>query len=564
MRVRLTRLLLLLGVMLVPAGGARAASIWTPLLSGTTQTISAIAIPKANEVVDVTTGGQIWYLNSGTTFVQASVTPSAPLGFSAVSMSPDGSHGVAVGKAGAIYVSDDSGHTWNKLAAQPLERTLACNSPGATLASLGDNLLSVHYADANTVYITGDNNDVLKSTNAGAAHASVTFAEVNKTTAVSCVANPGGSGQAFADTAWLDATHGYLLSNNFGAYFLTSDGFATATQVASMSVNGFQDTDKLAVDAADPTRAWATSSGAKNGSYFQYTVDGGSHWSTPTYDTNQNAFMDIADSGTTVVAVGTGGDIYTSANGVNFYRQIAPAYPSTDWDAVAFVPGTNTAFVGGAGGAMVVTTTANQLPDTTPPTGYITGPKSLAVGQFGGYVAHLADNPGGSGIDLTSVKWSVDSQTRSGLAVSFGFSTPGSHTIVLTFKDNAGNQSQATYTVNVTSAPTTSSPVSSSTGGATIVIFKRVTIHAASSRYIPVTIKCKKPRRFVIQLVTVKKKHKTLASLSTTLNHGSRTVHLKIGKSVHSGTYELVVTVYTTGKHPHRTGHSVKQVFVLS
>ena len=50
---------------------------------------------------------------------------------------------------------------------------------------------------------------------------------------------------------------------------------------------------------------------------------------------------------------------------------------------------------------------------------------------------------------------------------------------------------------------------------------------------------------------------------TVTLKKGKKTVHLKIGKNVKPGTYRLQVQVFTTGKHSHKIGKRVKQVFLL-
>ena len=553
-----------------PVSTASAASLWTPVTSGTTQAINAIAIPAAGEMVYVTSGGQIAYLSAPGTFTQATVTPAAPLGFTDVAMSPDGTKGVAVGPHGAIYDSTDSGHTWAKLAAQPNEFTGACPTPGAPIAPLSDNLLSVAYADNSTVFVTGNNDDVLKSTNAGS-----TFTEVNKT-ALKCVADPGGSTQAFSDSVWLTATTGYLLSNDFGEYWTSTDGF-TGTAGGTVqgpvgSVNGFQSVDRLAIDRSDPTHAWAIGGGATNGSYFQYTTNSGTNWNTPTYDDNQVGLTDIDASGTTVVAVGTGGDIYTSPNGATFYRQVAAAPNTTNnWNAVAFVPGTNQAYVGGAGGVLVATANAAQVPDTTAPTGTITGPTSLTVGQFGSYTANVTDNPGGSGVDTNSFSWSVDSQTTTGPTATFAFNTVGVHTITLTFKDLAGNVGTATLSVNVTSPAPTPTPTtppsgtglsSTTTGGATVGLYGKVTITGRKGRYIPVQLSCKHPRRFVIKLVGAGKK--TVSTFKLSVQKGHVTAHVPVPASAKTGTYSLIVRIYTTGKHSKQVGKTVTKVFVLS
>jgi photosystem II stability/assembly factor-like uncharacterized protein len=560
MVARSARLALVL-MALAPVAAARAATLWSPVNSGTSQTISAVSAPSTSEVVFVTTGSSsnIRYL-SGSSFVAASVAPANVTGFTDVAMSPDGSKGVAVGPSGKIYKSSDFGHTWS-LATVALVRTGTCPSPGTTFASLSSDLYSVKFADASTVYVTSANDDVLKSTTGGAS-----FAEVNKTSSSTCVSTPGGP---FTDTFWVDAANGYLLSNDFGQLAATSNGFTSAT-LKSGGPNGFTFRDQLAVDPSDISHAWAISAGPANPSYFALTTDGGNNWTNPTFDATQVGLQDIAFAGGTVIAVGLGGDIYTSPDGRNFYRQIAAApLNTTDWRGVAMINAT-TAYVGGAGGALVTTTTANQIPDTTAPTGHISGPAHLAPGQFGTFIANVTDNPGGSGIDPASFVWStagLPDQTGHNTA-SFAFNSTGNHTITVTFKDLAGNQGTASFSVSVQAGPPSgSSPHTTTTGGATITIFKRVTVKGRKGRFIPVVLKTSKPRRFVIALTTIAKKHKrskTLAKLTVTIKHGKRTVHLKISSKVKSGSYRLVVKVFTTGRHRHQTGRNVKQVFVLT
>jgi hypothetical protein len=433
----------LVALALIPAAAARAASIWTPVSTGTTSTITAIAAPKAGEVVFVTANGEIHRL-AGSSFVSSTVTPANLLGFTDVAMSPDGTKGVAVGSSGSIYSSNNSGASWTA-DPKPLEPTGVCPSPGPGTATLADDLISAKFADATTVYVTGANNDVLKSTNGGA-----NFAEVNKSPGGTCKANPGGTGQAFTDSFWLDATHGSFISNDFGPLFSTSDGLATPVTGKTGGPNGFNYRDQIAVDTGDPNHIWAISGGT-GGSYFAVTSDGGNNWHDLNYDRNQVGFRDISAIGQTVVAVGDSGDIYTSPDGSNFFRQIAaPPNATTNWRAVTVLNST-TAFVGGAGGVLLVSTQANAVPDTTAPTGTIAGPKSLAPAQFGSYAVNAVDNPGGSGIDPTSYVWStpgLPNQAGSPTA-KFAFSDIGAHLITVSFKDLAGNPGSASITVNV-------------------------------------------------------------------------------------------------------------------
>src|SRR5262249_51641799 len=139
-------------------------------------------------------------------------------------MSADGTKGVAVGPSATLYHSTDSGATWTK---DPLPTEYpACIQPFSS-GPLADDLYSAQFADPTTVYVTGDHEDILKSTNGGA-----TFTEVNKTNvagSVQCREMQSGSqpSEPFTDTAWIDGTHGFLLNRYFGDVWTTSDGIAS-------------------------------------------------------------------------------------------------------------------------------------------------------------------------------------------------------------------------------------------------------------------------------------------------------------------------------------------------
>lgn len=562
---RFTRLVVVVAVAAASAvipSAATAASIWAPLNSGTSQTISAIAWPTANTLVFATSGGQILHQTSPGVFAQASV-PSAPFGFTDIAMSPDGTHGVAVGPSATLFHSTDSGATWTAVPLPTEDR--ACVQP-SNPGTLADDLYSAHFADATTVYVTGDHEDILKSTNGGA-----TFAEANKTVvsgSVQCkeMQNSSQPSEPFTDTAWLDANHGFLLNRYFGDLWVTSDGLTAVIPSRRQELlNSYQEMARLAV--SDSTHLWAVSPASGVGSCgdlcFVYSTDGGTTFSSVNYDKQLSALHDISSSGTTVVAVGDGGAIYTSPDGINFSRQVADSPLSTnDWKAVA-VLNANTAVVGGAGGKLLVTSKANQIPDTTAPTGTIAGPAKLNAGQFGSYTASAADNAGGSGVDTSSFVWTIPGQaTQTGAHVTFGFSNPGTYTVTVAFKDVAGNTGTASITIKVTSTSTGSQPVTKGSGGSTVTIFKKVTAGQGKGRFIPVKLATKKPRRFIVTLLTKNGKHQ-LATLTTTLKKGHKTVHLRISSKIKSGTYKLVVIVLTTGKHSHPVGGRIKQVFVL-
>jgi len=595
MLARSIRLALLLSVLaLVPAAAANAASLWTPITTGTSDNITAISTPTAGELVFTTSDGHIYYLNSGGTFTQATLSPTTTEDFNSVAMSQDGTNGVAVGNDGTIYYSSDSGEQWTAVTPKPQDYTSGDCTGWSNKGTLTDALYSVKYvpgtAPPYTVYITGNNSDILRATDDGGA-GQPTFTEINKSSTP--FANPanteypycladsgGGGGQAFTDTAWINSTTGYLLSNSFGDYFGTTDGLTdtaggTTEVSADGSLNGQTQPpgNKLALDLSNPSDAWDAGSGGFTEG-IEYTTDGGIDWNTATYaNANEsNTLNDIASEGTTVVAVGDNGDIWNSSDGVNFNDQVAAAPNSTtDWNAVAMVPGTTTAYVGGNNGAMVATARANEPPDMTPPTGTITGPASLATGQFGTYTLHPVDNASGPGLNTSSYVWSIpDQSAQKGTTATFAFSAPGSHTVTATFSDLDGLSNTASITIKVTApaapAPSGSGQHNTTTGGATVGIYRKVKVSGSKSRYIPIYLLDKTPRKFVITLLTVKhkgKKQKTLAKLTTTLKKGHKSVHLKLPNSVKSGSYELQVRLYTTGKHPKAVGGRIKQLFVL-
>ena len=566
MLLRSTRIAFVCAVLAVLAPGATAqAAFWTPLSTGTSQTVSSIAWPTANTLVFTTTGGQILHQTSPDVFAQSTVTPAAPFGFTDIAMSADGTKGVAVGPRATLYHSTDSGATWtaDPLPTEPPE----CGQPFSS-GTLADDLYSAQFADATTVYVTGDNEDILKSTDGGA-H----FTEVNKSNvagSVQCKEMQNGSqpSEPFTDTAWIDANHGFLLNRNFGDVWATTDGLAsTIPSRKSEALNSFIEAAELSLDNADPTHLWAASASTGCGGLcFVYSTDGGTSWNPVNYDGHQIALRDISSSGSTVVAVGDGGDIYTSADGVHFFRQVAEAPLTTNnWRATA-VLNANTAVVGGANGALLVTSKANQIPDSTPPTGTIAGPTKLATGQFGSYTASAADNAGGSGIDQSSFTWSIPGHAaQTGTHATFGFSNAGTYSVTVSFRDLVGNAGTATITIKVSSASSTSTgsqPVTKSSAGSTVTIFKKVTAGQGKGRFIPVKLATKKPRRFIVTLLSNNGKHQ-LATLTTTLKKGHNTVHLRISSKVQSGTYKLVVIVLTSGKHSHPVGGRIKQVFVL-
>ncbi len=158
----------------------------------------------------------------------------------------------------------------------------------------------------------------------------------------------------------------------------------------------------------------------------------------------------IGFGGGTLVAVGDNGQIFTSPDGTNAYMQPAdPPLTATRWGAVGVADATH-ALIGGAGGAMIRSTTANSVPDTTAPAGTINGPDTITAGVATTYTAALSDNAGGSGVDTASLSWTAPTQAaKTGNPVSYTFATPGTYLISLAFKDLAGNTATISKSVTV-------------------------------------------------------------------------------------------------------------------
>ena len=426
----------------LPAASADGAPLWQAVATPTTHTITAIAAGPldSSQALFATSAGEIFHLVPGTGFVASTVEPSNPQGFSDLALSSDGQDAVAVGRAGAIYHSSDGGVTWAAVSTQ--EPGGSCPSPGPYV-QLTDDLYSVQFADRSTVYATGNNDDVLRSTDAG-----YSFTEINKSP-TGCVVDPGGVDQGFTDSAWTDSNHGFLISSAAGQYFSTGDGLQSAISLGT-ATDGTGKRAELALDGQDASRAWAVSHGSSDGASFRRSADAGSTWESVSYDGGQSGLRDVSSAGGTSIAVGDGGDIYTSPDGVDFYRQLAPA-PNlrTSWRAVAVLDADH-AYVGGTGGALVYTSHAGAPPDTVPPTGTIVGPARLAPGQPATYTSRLTDDPEGSGVDPASLLWRVPGQPRqTGAGATLTFPHAGTYLLTLEFSDLAGNYNTAYLRVTV-------------------------------------------------------------------------------------------------------------------
>ena len=272
---------------------------------------------------------------------------------------------VAVGKGGAIWRSTDGGASFAQVTGTTTY-TNTCIQGGANPSGpVQVDLFSVKFADPSTVYVTGENATILKSTTAGQV-----FSEVNKRADGTCVITSGAFAyDAISDTAWVNASTGFLISRNFGRYFATTDGLGSAaprgnaTNVADTggaSGQPVRDRPQIALDPDDPSRAWAVNIGSGL-SHFMRTADGGATWTNVTADGANAGLNDIGMTARTrgepalglppgggeVIAVGDGGEVYRSLDGISFARE-----DDTERRTTAF-RGIHGALIGGDGGALV-------------------------------------------------------------------------------------------------------------------------------------------------------------------------------------------------------------------
>jgi hypothetical protein len=561
---RLTLVLTLLAL-LIPAGAAQAATIWTPINSNTTDTISSIVYQSPTRFWYATTNGKIEYFN-GSSFVAGSgITPGE--NFTDLAFQPSdgvsgpgttGLYGYAVTSLGHVWQTSNGGLSWAPVAA-PTTRASCTDATPVTETELN----AVVWASSSVVYLLGDNSTVERST-AGNTVAPG-FAEINKTGSGSCAAQSESSTRDMTDATFLPANplNGFMLSRDFGGLYATSNGFTSGIKKTDM-VNNFQGNPRIAMDAANPNRLWAAdhnTGGAGCGELcLQVSTDGGVNAAHVTFPNDANptvGLYDVSSQGGVEVAAGTGGEIFNSVDGVNFYLNPAGGALATEnWRAEDAFDAAHAA-VGGENGALAVTAAANTIPDIIAPTGTISGPSTVTSGTPATYTAAVADNAGGSGINPAGYTWTVPGfPAQHGASASYTFpKDAGSATITLTFTDNAGNQGTATHNVTVNNAPPAhrrapsgSQPTTISTGGAKITIFKIVTVTGRNARFVPVNVSASTGRKLVATVLKGKKKLATGAIKFKRKGHGS--LHVKLSGKVKPGTYTIVVRVFTPkGKH---------------
>lgn len=439
------------------------AGIWTPRASGTTQEITAIDYRGADDLYVATANGQI--LKNG---VQQLSVPGVT--FTGLELNPSGTAGLATATNGKLYRYN--GATWSLVSLANTSRNHMCPGSGAFPQNFTPtgNLTGVSWKDDTTAYVTGaDRGVLLKTINGGTA-----WSDVSRRSDGTCFADPG-FGAILSDVATVKGTDlVYVLNDSFAARRISSDGFASAAaERNTTAVNCFDTAMKIAVDQDSPNRSVAV--GKCAGSLaIGFSTDGGTSYELGLNyangsGSNITTLYDVAIGGGSAIAVGDGGTILLSPDGLNGYFQPADGTEATTgWRAVDKFD-LNNAAVGGVGGKLVVSTQANTIPDLVKPAGTISGPVTATAGQPVTYTANVADNAGGSGIDPASFAWSATGvPAATGNPVSITFPSAGFYTLRVGFRDLAGNAAEATLSVNVSAA--TPAPAGSATVTRTVSV----------------------------------------------------------------------------------------------
>lgn len=518
-------------------GAASAASVWAPVASPTTDTITGLARVSATRMWIVTAGGAAFV--RGDDLQWRAGTGLANAAFTDLAVSPDGATGVAVGPAGQIWRSANGGASWTRIAA-PQTRTSSCGTSTPTSGPLATDLSSVSFADAATVYATAAGGSIVKSTNGGA-----TFAEVNKRADGTCAvpASTSPFKQGPTDTKWVDAKTGYVLTSDFGQVYATGDGLATA-EARQSTVNGYEGRASLGFDPAAPDRLFAVNDFGTGTSYCATSGDGArtngpsctvaSRTNGAPARTNTDTLRAVDLVGTTGVTVGDLNDVFTSTDGgATLVDRPAPVAADTSWRSVD-VTSPADATIAGSGGQIAETGAANRPFDDTPPTATIQGPTKVTEGRTAAYTVALADGAG-SGVDPASVAWIADGQrgVRAPTA-RFRFDSAGPKQVAVFFRDLEGNRGSATLAVTVV-AVRRAPPTSTATAGPVTALIPRTVAAATAKRpaRIRLVLRVKTPGSRV--RITVRQRGRVRARASVTLKTRRRTVTIT-AKGLRRGT----------------------------
>lgn len=411
----------LVAALLLAAPAAQAAVTWTPLASGTTQQIAGVDY-KGNTIAYVTSSGEIFTGPAGGPFTRLVNAPGTF--FTEVALSPSGTRGTAVARGddnGELYVYNGSGWAKADLSTASVLSTNNCaNPPVPRGVGPVENVefTGIAWASDTVGYVVGERKTgasgharyALKTTNGGA-----TWTDMQNRPDGTCMM----TGVTFATLASVHTTPGLVWitgdHNNGSPLFVSSNG------LTSVNVAGNTRKPMLAIDPNNTQRQMgATSSGAAYHSWA-YTDDlwNSSDWAGREGghdDTKTIRSLKAAPNGWFYIA-GDGGLIERTKNMTHAEAlPAAGALATQDWRAIALADSAR-AVVAGAGGALAISSTANQP---------VTDPASPGPG------APPAGSPG-AGAPPAVTSPSISNRTlRPGQGTTFAFNASKAGRAVLT------------------------------------------------------------------------------------------------------------------------------------
>jgi hypothetical protein len=371
--------------LLAPASSVTAASIWTPVESGTTHDITGIEYQSADRFWYVTGTGEVFKRRPDGSFDLRYGPSSLPL--NDIEFQIGGQIGFAVGNGGQVLRSVDAGETWASVntGGQPIPVSESTNFPQCDTTQPLADVNSVRFAGNNRVYIFAQGAQLARSQpgNPADVGAAGTWTDANRDTKGTastaddtCKVPPGAGGMDDGFFVPTTPDVGYICTGYFGKVYLTSDNLASAASERPANCGNGSGPDRhMTGDPDNPNRMWAVNPQGADRGFTRYTEDG---WQTSfpfkIGNPEERSFSspyDVDFSGGTVVAVGSDGLIINSVNGRKFfYNGASGDLAQTEWRAVGLATATEGA-VGGVGGKLVVSSNTTKV-DLDPPETTIT------------------------------------------------------------------------------------------------------------------------------------------------------------------------------------------------
>jgi hypothetical protein len=343
------------------------AGIWTPVPSGTTAEISAIEYQAADRLWFTTRTGEIYKRQPDGTFARKHGPTAIPL--NDIEFAPTGRLGFAVGNNGQVLRSVDGGEAWFSVAGGIPVSKESTPTPDCTGSEPLGNVNAVRFAGGR-VFLFARGAQIARSTSAGDLGGTGTWRDANRGPGGACRVRPAGNA-GIADAFFATQDVGYIATAHFGETFFTNNGLdGVAPRQPASAGNGIVPNRRMAGDTAQPNRMWAVGPGGPDVSFTAMTADG---WNTsaPFAIGNPgargfNAPHDVDFAGGTVLVAGDQGMVLNSTDGRAFFHNGADgALAATDWRAASLASATLGA-IGGAGGALALTSTASTPPPPPP------------------------------------------------------------------------------------------------------------------------------------------------------------------------------------------------------